>query len=190
MTGNLPSRKVIRLPGYDYSYPGLYFVTICTHDRKDIFGNIVACVGARHASPAYMQLNRYGQLIKHIWKELPAHYSVSLDSFQIMPDHIHFVIYIRNSGEACLAPTITLGTIVGSFKSACTKQIRLMMNDSRYILWQRNYFEHIIKDEVDLKRIRYYIKQNPANWRNELNLPWRGRHWLSRWQWLHQSRAW
>ena len=91
-----------------------------------------------------------------------------------MPDHIHFVIYIKNhTGEACLAPTNTLGSIIGSFKSECTKKIRTTMNEPKFIVWQRNYYEHIIRDEEDLDRIRYYIKQNPENWEKdkEITLP-------------------
>jgi len=140
-------------------------VTICTQERENLFGEVINHVGARHASPAYMKLNVYGTIITSVWRQIPKHYYVDLDIFQIMPDHIHFVIYINNhTGEACLAPTNTLGSIIGSFKSECTKQIRTAMNNPKFIVWQRNYYEHIIRDEDDLNRIRYYIEQNPKNW--------------------------
>lgn len=168
MNDYLPVRKKTRLSGYDYRDKGLYYVTVCSQERVDLFGSVIGPVGARHASPAYVKLSQYGEIVKFVWSQLPFHYSVDLDTFQIMPDHVHFVISINNhTGEACLAPTQTLGSIVGSFKSECTKQIRILMKNPNYLVWQRNYYEHIVRNDEDLDRIRFYIEQNPENWAKE-----------------------
>jgi len=129
MTATLPNRQSIRLPGYDYSTPGLYFVTICTQNRENIFGEIV---GATRGSPAHIKINIIGKIIENVWQSLPNHHPVILDAFQIMPNHVHFIIGIGNSGGSRRViaggsrPAPTLGTIIGLFKSECTKQIHIV----------------------------------------------------------------
>lgn len=173
---NLPKRKSIRLKNYDYTSVGCYFVTICTHNRKCLFGKIVG---------NKMVLNGIGKMIKNIWKSLPNHHSVKLNVFQIMPNHVHSIIQIvdasvgatrgspavnrsnnpggsqpNNPDGSRPAPT-GLGTIVGLFKSECTKQIRRILKKPNIVVWQRNYYENIIRNENDLNKIRQYIKINP-----------------------------
>jgi len=147
-----------------------------------------------------MELNEYGLIVQNVWKSLPNHHSVKLDAFQIMPNHVHFIICMTcpsrwndtcgtwddgmgddagvGMGEARLAPTTIisttkLGTIIGSFKSEITKQIHKMgyKND----VWQRNYYERIIRNEEEYQHTRYYIKTNPKNWgedrNNIINIP-------------------
>lgn len=154
----IKQRKQIRLKKYDYSDSGWYFITICTQNRECLFGNII--VGATRGSP----LN---EIINNVWESLPNHHPVELNEFIIMPNHVHFIIHILYKGGSRPAPT--LGTIIGLFKSECTKQIRKSINDYKLIIWQRSYYEHIIRNEYELNRIRQYIRDNPLNWNDDVN---------------------
>ena len=166
-------RRSIRLRAYDYREAGAYFVTVCTVNREFVFGEIVD--GA-------MELNSLGNIVDDEWHRtaiLRRH--VSLDAFVIMPNHVHGIICLNGEeGKARLAPTTgrfrqpvadSLGAIVGAFKSASTKRI----NDSRgtrgTALWQRNYFEHVIRNEQELNGVREYIAVNPARWSEDANNP-------------------
>ena len=187
------------MKNYDYSQSGWYFVTICTQNRENLFGEIVDnnIVGARRDAPEQtgcnrpismkwdqpisMNLNQYGKIIEDIWKSLPKHHPVELDMFQIMPNHVHFILLIvsasrpNNTGGARPAPTTKLGIIIGSFKSECTKQIRKIysvgVGRARPIktIWQRNYYEHIIRNEDEYVKIKEYIKLNPSMWEKDRN---------------------
>jgi REP element-mobilizing transposase RayT len=178
----------IRLKGYNYSQDWFYFVTICAKNRGNFFGEIV---GARRDAPLInknnifgnesndnlfeIKLNQNGKIINDIWKTLPDHNNVILDEFIIMPDHIHFILVIKNNnyklntikGASRRAPTIktipTLGFIVGMFKTECTKQINKLNKTPGIPLWQRNYYERIIKNEKEYLMIKKYIKDNPKN---------------------------
>ena len=112
MAAVFPKRRSTRLPGYDYSQNGSYFITVCTYQHQCIFGEI---------HDGEMKLNDVGQTVHDIWKSLPNHHDIELDACQIMPNHIHFIINILDSGRS--RPTPTLGLIIGLFKSECTKQI-------------------------------------------------------------------
>jgi REP element-mobilizing transposase RayT len=163
---NLHYRKTIRLKEYDYSSPGEYFVTLCTHQRDDIFGTIVnesVCL-----SPA-------GNIIKQYWEEIPKHFeNVELDEFIIMPNHIHGIIVLTEPiGVIHESPlpmtqrqrrTMTLSKIIGRFKMLTAKEINLMHNAPGHPVWQRNYYEHIIRNDKDLNNIREYIVNNPMQW--------------------------
>lgn len=126
------NRRSIRLPGYDYSQDGAYFITICTQNRENLFGGIIG---------GKMILNDIGKIIEIIWNDLPQRFPIELDTFQIMPNHIHGIIQI-----------------VGAHHDAPLQKI-----------WQRNYYEHIILNDSDLEKIRYYIKLNPQNWDRDKN---------------------
>lgn len=190
---NLPQRKQIRLKGYDYSENGYYFVTICTQDRVCMFGNINN-VGVWRDKPFLgrdkptMALNNCGEIVNNIWYSLPDHHPVQLDIFQIMPNHVHFILQIisgasstidsgalpEGSGASRRAPTKykpTLGFIVGIFKTETTKQINKLNNTPGSTIWQRNYYEHIIRNEHELNKIREYIKSNPQMWERDRNNP-------------------
>jgi len=161
-------RKSIRLKNYDYSQSGLYFVTICTQNRECIFGNIINNnVGVGRDRPISMILNQYGKIIENVWESLPDHHSIELDVFQIMPNHVHFILHIV-LGASRRAPT-TLGFIVGMFKTECTKQINKLQNTPGQKIFQRNYYEHIIQNENELIKIRQYIKTNPLFWNQDIN---------------------
>jgi len=161
----IKQRKQIRLKKYDYSDASWYFVTICTQNRECLFGKII--VRATRGSPSYIKLNETGGIVKNIWKSLPNHHSMELDEFVVMPNHIHFIIRLINKGGSRPAPT--LGTVIGLFKSECTKQIRTFINNPQFIVWQRSYYDHIIRNEKEFCRIRQYIKDNPMNWEEDRN---------------------
>jgi putative transposase len=166
-------RHSLRLEGYDYAQVGAYFITVVTHRRTCLFGRILN---------GELMLNTAGQMVQSIWNELPAHFSkMDLDTFVVMPNHIHGIIHITDgldpSEQAQHAaplqrspsfrqnvPPGSLGAIVRSFKSAVTKRYNEKHAPSGLGLWQRNYYEHVIRDENSLIRIRRYIATNPARW--------------------------
>lgn len=165
MSDSLPNRRSIRLPGYDYSQNGAYFVTICTQNRECLFGDIVG---------NEMKLNELGNIVNNQWKNLSIKFkNIELDIYCIMPNHFHGIITINkllHGGRENLAPT--LGNIVALFKYQTTKQFNSVVGawSSRPIypkIWQRNYYEHIIRDDGDLNRVREYIIDNPLNWKND-----------------------
>jgi REP element-mobilizing transposase RayT len=169
-------RRSIRLKGYDYSQAGAYFITVCTQGRACLFGDVVG---------EEMRLNDAGRVVQAIWDALPGHFPfVELDEFVVMPNHVHGVVWIADAerrGVACNAPTNrrnasvsrmaeispksgSLAAIIRSFKSAATKRINEWRDAPGAPVWQRNYYEHIIRDEESLDRIRQYIIDNPAQW--------------------------
>ena len=182
------SRRSIRLTGYDYSRAGAYFVTVCTHDRTLLFGEI---------ANGEMRLNDSGRLVHEIWDGLPEHYlHVDLDAFVIMPNHIHGIIFltpgsgvmgtgmngddVSNSGSggsrAGLKPAPTrhgLPEVVRAFKTFSARRINEYRQTLGTAVWQRNYYEHIIRNECDLNRIRQYIIDNPAKWPEDPENPGR-----------------
>ncbi|MDP2885287.1 MAG: transposase [Ignavibacteria bacterium] len=156
-------RKAIRLRGYDYSQPGEYFVTICTKDREHILGKIEA---------GRMLLNGFGEIVALCWMDLPNHYpGVQADQFVVMPNHVHGIIVIteRNLVGEGSEPSPTtrrhpLSEIVRSFKTFSARRINECRGTPGLSVWQRNYYEHIIRDERSLERIRVYIVSNPERW--------------------------
>ncbi|MPZ75625.1 MAG: transposase [Deltaproteobacteria bacterium] len=170
-------RQSIRLKSYDYSQSGAYFVTVVAQDRTCLFGEIVT---------GEIKLNDAGRMVQAVWDELPIHYSgVETDAFVVMPNHIHGVVVLVGAGpRACpdvgagnpergqpqgVAPTLSLPDVVHRFKTLTTKRFADGVKQSGWIpfrgrLWQRNYYEHIIRDEKSLDRIRQYILDNPARW--------------------------
>lgn len=169
-----PQRRSSRLPDYDYSQSGAYFVTVCVFQKECLFGEIEG---------DKIVLTEIGQIIKTCWINIPKHYNqIFLDKFIVMPNHIHGIVLINNvfpvgarhaspaicdktntiAGEACLTPT--LGNLIGSFKSASTKQINQNRNTPSIPVWQRNYHDRIIRDESEMDRIREYIINNPLQW--------------------------
>lgn len=168
MPEKYPKRKNIRLSYYGYTTPGAYLVTICSHNRKCIFGKI---------EEGKVQLNEIGNMVKTCWQEIPKHFKeVRLDEYVVMPNHLHGILIILDeTGEACLAPTSepakskkkTLGAVVGSFKSSVTRRVRISGFIRGKAIWQRGYYEHVVRNIVDLEDIREYIANNPARWSND-----------------------
>ena len=174
-------RRSIRLRDYDYSQPGAYFITICTLDLECLFGDVV---------DGRVELNGLGEIAQRCWYEIPDHFlNVKQDEFIVMPNHVHGLIMIVGATNASpLRPILdnvqqprritpggvksgSLGAIIGSYKSAVTRQINTTHNTPGAKLWQRNYNEHIIRSEDELNRIRRYISQNPAKWEFDRDNP-------------------
>lgn len=167
-------RRSIRLPGYDYSQAGAYFVTLCVHDRACLFGEVVD--GA-------MRLNELGALVASEWlRTATIRPQVTLDEFVVMPNHFHAIIAIEDSRRGVLpyarprfrSPAESLGSIVRGFKSATTTLINSMRNSPGVPVWQRNYYEHVIRNESELTRIREYIANNPHQWSLDRENPQKG----------------
>lgn len=163
----LKQRKPNRLKNFDYSDNGWYFVTICTEDRQEYFGNI---------ANNKINFNEYGKIINNCWVEIPQHFNnVKLDEYQIMPNHVHGIVIIVGAG---LSRPI-LGQIIGYFKYQSTKYINdFVMKGSDNPtptenkikqIFQRSFYDYIIRNEFSLNRIRHYIKDNPKNWDEDRN---------------------
>jgi putative transposase len=166
-------RHSIRLRNHDYSRMGVYFITICAYNRECLF---------REIANGKMRLNEYGTIIHEEWiKTGQIRRNIKLDEWIIMPNHVHFIIIIDGdgrgtarrapTGEQFGKPTIgTIPTIIRSFKSAVTKRINELRGLPGIPLWQRNYYDHIIRNEKSMNEIREYIKFNPIQWeKDELN---------------------
>ncbi len=159
-------RHSIRLNGYDYSRQNAYFLTICAYDRESIFGDVVE---------GKMDLNRYGQAVLDCWLEIPEHSKgVELDAFVVMPDHIHGIILMGPVGARHAVPSEeqfgkpisgSFPTVVRSFKSGSAKCINSLRDTPGFPVWQRNYYERVIRDEAEYGRILEYIELNPPNWK-------------------------
>jgi len=196
-------RRSIRLPGYDYTQPGAYFVTIVTYERMPLFGEIV---------DGEMRLNDAGRVAERCWLAIPSHFPhVALDVFVIMPNHVHGILWIVETPPAGTVAAVgaknfsplpspisplpsdvspvppldispqpdvaprphgtskTIGSVVRGFKIGVTKWFR--QNTTIYTVWQRNYYEHIIRTDDALARIRAYIQSNPQRWSEDRENP-------------------
>ncbi|HSW88051.1 MAG TPA: transposase [Candidatus Saccharimonadales bacterium] len=167
-------RKRNRLQYYDYSQNGWYFITICTKNREEFFGKI---------KNDQMILNEIGEITKQCWIEIPNHFSnVVLDEFVIMPNHVHGIIVIRNvdniimgNKDVCSLQdglwqtklSGSLSSIVRGFKIGVTKWCH--QNNVNNFLWQKSFYDHVIKDEKSLYNIRTYIHNNPLKWAMDKN---------------------
>lgn len=169
---DLSYRISIRLPEYDYSESGAYFVTICTNHKQHLLGDVV---------DSEMVLNDVGRMVKNWWYQIREHFkNVDVDEFVVMPNHIHGIIWINDVGAgfprpstviknsyrqgAGTAPLPKLGQIVAYFKYQSTKQFNVSMGIPGIRFWQRNYYEHVIRSEASLDQIRQYIRNNPVKW--------------------------
>ncbi len=204
---NLPNRQSIRLKNYDYSRKGSYFITLVTHDRIHLFGEI---------EDGKMILNTVGKILEEEWRNtIELRPNISLGEFIIMPDHMHMIITITAQMEKKedkewihsnpKSPSHTIGAIIRGFKGASTKKINQFLNstgesqfapttesqfapttdsqfapiespiDSQFAptefyknkIFQRNYYEHIIRNQNDFNRIEQYIIDNPMNWKKK-----------------------
>ncbi len=192
-------RRSIRLPGYDYSQAGAYFLTLVTHQRASLFGEIVDGI---------MGLNAAGKIVQQEWQCLPRRFPrLQLGTFVVMPNHIHAVLIIRPDHESSLSGIVggtrpgldgtplgtdhlpddtlsgedgsplpghtspihgpkpgSIGAIIGQFKSRVTKRLWNLPPFTQTPIWQRNYYEHIIRSEKEMARIYQYIVSNPDRW--------------------------
>lgn len=160
---NLPNRQSNRLKHYDYSRNGLYFITITTQNHEERFGKIRDCK---------MNLNDAGKMILSEWCSIPTRYPiVELDAFVVMPNHLHGIIILDDSIERVdTRPTPTrIGDIICAFKSITTNRyingVKMgLVKPFRKRLWQRDYYDHIIRNEKECATIEQYIINNPQNW--------------------------
>jgi len=172
---DIHNRHSIRLKDYDYSQNGAYFVTICAWQRECLFGEIVN---------SEMVSNDMGRIVVNEWeKTAQIRSNVDLDVFSVMPNHFHALFLIHdNVGTHCMHPKSaandnrahgraplrrqsgSIGSVFAGFKSATTKQINIFRNNPDYPVWQRNYYERIIRNEDELSRAREYIVKNPMKW--------------------------
>ncbi len=163
-------RKLIRLKGYDYSNDGCYFITICTKDRECLFGEV------RNKK---MILNNAGFVARKCWLGIPNHFpNIILNEFITMPNHVHGILVIDNAvGVQNFEPLRrnrfqkiiprSIGSIIRGYKIGVTKWFR--QNTDCYDVWQRLYYDHIIRNERSLDCIREYIRNNPGNWKSDRN---------------------
>jgi putative transposase len=159
-------RRSVRLSAHDYTSPGAYFVTVCAHGRRCIF-----------------EAPELRLLVEEAWNQTPRHFAnAATDEFVIMPNHLHGILWIagvsagvgarhasplQDSADAKGprgAVAGSLGAIVGSFKAAVSKRINASRETPRSAVWQRNYYERIIRNEDELRRVREYIRLNPVQW--------------------------
>jgi REP element-mobilizing transposase RayT len=163
---NMGQRRSLRLAGYDYSAPGMYFVTVCTEAKVALFGEI-------HGSG--VKLNAAGDVVVGAWMEIPERFvGVQLDSFVVMPNHFHGVIFIlsggvgntksKDSDEGAASSAPTLGKIMRAFKSISAIRVNEVLGRKGRAVWQRNYFERIVRRGKDLDDVRRYIAENPERW--------------------------
>ncbi|HYE12383.1 MAG TPA: transposase [Patescibacteria group bacterium] len=172
MDNNLPNRKDLRIKNYDYSQAGYYFVTICTEGKEHVLGDVVAnsnIVGdAAHSvqqpSTTQVKFTQIGHVVEQHLNNINAVYSnAKLDCYVVMPNHVHFIVIIEvasqqeGSGQLKAAAPTSLPKIINSFKTITSKKYGKT-------LWQRNYYEHIIRNDKELHEIRGYIVNNPAKW--------------------------
>lgn len=153
---NHRTRRAIRLKGYDYRANGAYFITICTVNREPVLGSVFD--GEIHHSPT-------GEIVQDAWLWLEQQYLyVILDAFVIMPNHLHGILVLAPTGEVAPKP---LGGLIGAFKTVSTKQFNQRQGLDAGKLWQPYFHDHIIRNEADLDRVRKYIADNPARWKED-----------------------
>jgi hypothetical protein len=165
VNGEVYQRRSIRLPEYDYSLPGAYFITICTHGQKSLFGEIVDGV---------MNLNQFGDIVDQVMNTLQIRYpNLEVSPYVIMPNHVHLILNVNDVGAIHELPLpnpitmverrkMTLPIVVGYFKMNTAKSINLFRHTPGQPVWQRNFYEHIIRNEQDMQMISEYIIANPA----------------------------
>jgi putative transposase len=162
-------RRSIRLKDFDYTGGALYFLTICTDKRRCIFGRV---------EDGQTRPNVLGRIVEDEWTrsfELRRH--IDLDAYVIMPNHLHAIAALFDQG-ARSAPlrgkrlrdgmqAKSLASLVAGFKAAVTKRAAATLPRLRMPIWQRNYYEHVVRNERDLERIRSYVEANPARWEED-----------------------
>lgn len=151
---DIKQRKQNRLSSYDYSTTGAYFVTICTDDRQKILSEVT--------DDGVPVLKRIGKVAEGLIMRIPEKYpAVSVDRFVIMPDHIHVLLSI---GQGTEAPSPTLGNIIGWYKYQVTKEVNRIYGTEGRKLFQRSYYDHVIRNQADYNEAWEYIENNPRKW--------------------------
>jgi REP element-mobilizing transposase RayT len=187
-------RRSIRLKGWDYGSLGYYFVTICTQNREPLFGDI---------TNGNMALNEIGHIVEKCWQDIPAHFPhADLDEFIVMPNHFHGILLMKGSvgaykhtpqrseqsvqrganiysplrmdrsdGPTLKSPSKNVGSVIRGFKIGVSQWVH--KNTEIFSVWQRNYYEHIIRNKTELDQTRQYICDNPSAWPQDEENPQR-----------------
>jgi putative transposase len=161
-----PIRKPTRLAGFNYSWEGAYFITLVSHDRQHLFGKI---------KDGDFISNPIGEIIQKEWiRSAEIRSEIELDDWCVMPNHFHAIVCIKETNPVVTQNLIprpkflqkprSLGSLVSGFKSSVTLKANQWRGTPGLPIWQRNYYDHIIRDEMDLNRIREYILNNPLKW--------------------------
>ena len=171
----MPKIRSLRKPGYDYTQPGAYFITICSHGQQPLFGQVEA---------GQMVLSPWGEVVVEEWERTAElRPSIKTDAFVVMPTHVHGVMWLHADPEEFLATRVeaqraaplhasdinllapdALSTIVRAYKSAVTRRVNFARGTPGARVWQENFFDHIVRSEEALHFIRRYIKENPHRW--------------------------
>jgi len=154
----LPKRKNIRLKEYDYSTPGVYFVTICTQHRRCILSRVVG----RGLAPAALELTDYGKVAEQELLSLEMRYPfLKVDAYAIMPNHIHVLFVIENE-TAGASPRPTISDVVCAYKSLTTRKCKKIGRIDK--VFQTSFHDHVIRDQSDYDDVYRYIETNPTQW--------------------------
>lgn len=155
---DLPRRKRNHFPTFDYRGNHRYFVTICTQDRKQLLSTITVGEGL---APPNIKLSDYGKIAEEQLTALQKRYTgLTVENYVIMPNHIHAILRLENTGGA--SPSPTLHDIICAFKSLSARAVKQIGFKNKF--WQRSYYDHVIRDENDYRSIWGYIDNNPARW--------------------------
>lgn len=158
MNMQLPIRKRIRIENYDYATAGAYFVTVCTANKERIFWDNV---GADIIRPQNVPLSRIGEIVKKSILQIPAHYgNILVDKYCVMPNHLHLILRIEANDNGRMISAPTLSTVVGSMK-------RWTSRKAGKPIWQKSFYDHVIRNQHDYDEIWQYIDNNPANWADD-----------------------
>ena len=170
---SLKARRSLRLSGYDYRQDGIYFITLCTYQNAKLFGAVY---------DGEMTLSELGEIVSEEWRRIPKiRKDIKLDHFAVLPNHFHGLVVIDKRREEAAAAcksaqpskesrtllSGSLGVVIGQFKLAVGRQARRRQLHPRKTIWQRNYYDHIVRSEDSLNEIRRYIIENPARWRED-----------------------
>ena len=164
MENEFPVRKNLRLQEYDYNTPGAYFITFCTHNRRNILSSIV---GAIQESPV-SRLSICGMIVDSLIRSVPDRFHVTIDSYVIMPNHVHLMVMLSEADaqrailESPLQDRSIISKVVGYIKMNASKAIRQQYGD--VTVWQRGYHDHVVRNRADYEMIAKYIHENPIRW--------------------------
>ena len=163
MDNQLPVRKPLRMSHYDYNTPGAYFLTFCTHNKRQFLSRIV---GAIHESPE-TRLTDCGQVVDAVIQNIPPHLGVTIDQYVIMPNHVHLIAVIDSDDALRAIHELPLRSkmskLIGYIKMNASKAIRQKYGDME--IWQRGYYDHVIRNREDYLALAEYIQTNPIRWK-------------------------
>lgn len=159
----LPKRKQNRLNGYDYSQNGVYFLTVCVKDKKQILSRIN--VGEGSPLP---KLTQYGKAVNGYILQITEKYpNISVEKYVIMPNHIHMLVSVYDEHFGTGNPSPTISNMVGWLKYQTARQINMLRNTPGVSVWQRSFHDHIVRGPKDYEEIRLYIDENPLRWQSD-----------------------